>query len=90
MPHTKSYRARKVDLIPKALEIVDLLKELNPHYTKDTLMFKRPDGRKITERAVNYVYEKYAERKNSEMPGQIGANHSQAFPTKHGKPMQVV
>lgn len=71
MPHTKSYRARKVDLIPKALEIVDLLKELNPHYTKDTLMFKRPDGRKITERAVNYVYEKYAERKNSEMPDKL-------------------
>ena len=55
VPHTKTYTDRDVQLLPKALEILELIQH------NDEFLFTR-DGKRITERQVNYVLEKYAER----------------------------
>lgn len=55
VPHTKTYTDRDVQLLPKALEVLEHIQH------RTGFIFIR-DGERITERQVNYVLEKYAER----------------------------
>lgn len=58
--HTKTNQDRIISLLPKSLE---LLKKIEPRQKEDWI-FHRGNER-ITERQVNYVLEKYAERNNT-------------------------
>ena len=58
VPHTKTNTDRHIQLLPKALEILAVIKS-NTGY-----IFTR-NSERITERQVNYVLEKYAERKGT-------------------------
>jgi len=59
VPHTKTHSDRIIDLLPKALEVIQTLAESHP--AMEGYLFTR-DGERVTERQVNYVLEKYAER----------------------------
>lgn len=58
VPHTKTYTDRDVQLLPKALEVLE-------HIQHSTGFLFTRDGKRITERQVNYVLEKYAERQGT-------------------------
>lgn len=58
VPHTKTYTDRHIQLLPKALEVLGQITH------KTGFLFTR-NRKRITERQVNYVLEKYAERNDT-------------------------
>ena len=60
--HTKTHTDRLVPLVPKAIVILDLAASVDPTTDPEGYIFTR-NGERITARQINYVLEKYAERK---------------------------
>ena len=61
VPHTKVYRDRYISLVPKALNVIQRLKEKHPEHKATDYLFTR-GGERLRERQLAYVLEKYAER----------------------------
>ena len=59
--HTKTYTDRVVPLVPKAILILEKIRETTPTLNPDSFIFVR-DGERVTSRQIAYILEKYAER----------------------------
>ena len=63
--HTKTNTDRYVTLLPKALEIINKIKE-NRNYNNESFIFTR-NGARLTERQLAYVLEKYSAHYGTQM-----------------------
>lgn len=63
--HTKNNMDRYVTLLPKALEIINKIKE-NRNYNNESFVFTRNNAR-LTERQLAYVLEKYSAHYGTQM-----------------------
>ncbi len=59
--HTKTYTDRLVPLVPKAILIINQIRDACPFAGPDDFIFVR-NGERITSRQIAYVLQKYAER----------------------------